>query len=105
MYVLGRVRVQASSVAPQPAKLKAQFFDLVIKGKFAISDLQAAVKSVVYNEDFKQSTIKLGGMGAYKANISNSRAAVREQAGAILKLNIPAQTKLWSNEQRLLDRQ
>ena len=30
---------------------------------------------------------------------------VSSQAQAILKLNIPAQTKLWSNEQRLLDRQ
>lgn len=137
VYVFGTVRVQASEVAPQPAKLKDQFFDLVIKGKFAISDLQAAVKSVVYNEDFKQSTIKLGGMGAYKANISNSRVAVkkrtfevksaqqaivkffnshpefiksltlevREQAQAIVKLNVPAQTRLWSNEQRLLNRQ
>lgn len=47
VHVLGTVRVQASSVAPQSAKLKDQFFDLVIKGKFAISDLQAAVKSVV----------------------------------------------------------
>ena len=44
VYVFGTVRVQASEVASQPAKLKAQFFDLVIKGKFAISDLQAAVK-------------------------------------------------------------
>lgn len=44
VYVLGTVRVQASSVAPQPAKLKAQFFDLVIKGKFAISDAASCCK-------------------------------------------------------------
>ena len=93
---------------------------------------QAAVKSVVYNEDFKQSTIEIGGMRAYEANISNSRAAlekrtsevksaqqaivkffnshpefiksltpeVSSQAGAIVKLNIPAQIKRGSNEQR-----
>lgn len=137
VYVFGTVRVQASEVAPQPAKIKHQFFELVIKGKFAISDLQAAVKSVVYNEDFKQATIQIGGMSAYKSNINSSRAAVkkrtsevkstqqtivkffnshpefvksllpevREQAQAIVKLNIPAQTRLWSNEQRLLNRQ
>ena len=137
IYALSTVRVDASEVAPQPVKIKHQFFDLVIKGKFAISDLQAAVKSVVYNEDFKQSTIEIGGMRAYEANISNSRAAlekrtsevksaqqaivkffnshpefiksltpeVSSQAQAIVKLNIPAQTKLWSNEQRLLNRQ
>ena len=38
VYVLGTVRVDASEVAPQPVKIKHQFFDLVIKGKFAISD-------------------------------------------------------------------
>ena len=75
--------------------------------------------------------------GAYKANITNSRAAMKKRtnevktaqsaivkffqshldfikflapevnshSGVIVKLNIPAQTKLWSNEQRLLDRQ
>ena len=132
MYALRTIRVDASEIAPQPAKIKAQFFDLVIKGKFAISNLQAAVKSVVYNEDFKQSTIQIGGMSADKANISNSRAAlekrtsevksaqgkivkffnsnpdfikslkpeVSSQARVIVKLNIPAQTRLWSNEQR-----
>ena len=38
MYALRTIRVDASEIAPQPAKIKAQFFDLVIKGKFAISD-------------------------------------------------------------------
>ncbi len=83
MYALNTVRVEASEVAPQPAKIKHQFFDLVIKGKFAISDLQAAVKSVVYNEDFKQSTIQIGGMSAYKANINNSRAAVKKRTSEV----------------------
>ncbi|HCF28055.1 MAG TPA: hypothetical protein DEV81_12825, partial [Cyanobacteria bacterium UBA11049] len=83
VYALNTVRVEASEVAPQPAKIKHQFFDLVIKGKFAISDLQAAVKSVVYNEDFKQSTIQIGGMSAYKANINNSRAAVKKRTSEV----------------------
>lgn len=118
-------------------QIEDQFFDLIIKGKFAVSDLEAAVKSVVYNEDFKQSTIKMGGVAAYQANINNSRAAVkkrtievksaqqaiidffnshpdfistlspevREQAQPIVKLNIPAQVRVWEQEQRKLNRE
>ncbi len=37
-YALDTVRVYAFEIAAQPANIKAQFFDLVIKGKFAISD-------------------------------------------------------------------
>ncbi len=44
VYVLGTVRVQAFEVSPQPAKFKDQFFDLVIKGKFAISDAASSCK-------------------------------------------------------------
>ena len=44
MYALSTVRVDASEVAPQPVKIKHQFFDLVIKGKFAISDAASCCK-------------------------------------------------------------
>lgn len=65
--------------AQQDAKLKDQFFDLIIKGKFAISDLQAAVKSLVYNQDFKSNIIKLGGKTSYQTNITNSQQTVKKK--------------------------
>jgi hypothetical protein len=63
----------------QDASLKNQFFDLIIQSKFAISDLQAAVKSLVYNQDFKSNIIKLGGKTGYQTNITNSQQTVKKK--------------------------
>lgn len=72
------VTSQLAQVQPD-GRLKDELFSLIVKGKFAISDLEAAVKSVVYNEDFKQSTTKIGGTTSYQVNISNSRTEVRQK--------------------------
>lgn len=65
--------------AQQSAQLKNEFFDLIVKGKFKISDLQAAVKSVVYNEDFKTTIIRSSGTAGYQTNITNSQRSVQQK--------------------------
>lgn len=65
--------------AQQDISLKDQLFDLIIQSKFAISDLQAAVKSLVYNQDFKSNIIKIGGKTGYQTNITNSQRTIKKR--------------------------
>lgn len=60
----------------QAAKLKHEFFRLIIQGNSKKSSLEAAVKSVIYNEDFKTSIVRNSGIAGYNTNINNSKLAV-----------------------------
>lgn len=63
----------------QAAKLKREFFRLIIQGNSKKSSLQAVVKSVVHNEDFKTSIVRNSGIAAYQANVNNSKLAVAKK--------------------------
>lgn len=59
--------------------LKSSFFYLIIKSKFAIFDLQAAFKSLVYNQNFTFNIIKIGSKNSYQTNITNSQQKVKNK--------------------------
>jgi len=75
---VGAVTLQVAQIQPDE-RLENKLFNLIVKGKFPVSDLEAAVKSVICNEDFKQSTIKIGGTTSLIGNISNSRTEVKQK--------------------------
>lgn len=58
--------------------LNREFYDLVIKGKFRISDLQASVKGLTYTEEFAENLIKIGGKQAYQQMLDLNKRSVTE---------------------------
>lgn len=60
-------------------ELKREFFRLIIQANSKKSSLEAAVKSVIYNEDFKTTIVRNSGLAGYNTNINNSKLAVTEK--------------------------
>lgn len=72
--------------------LNREFYDLVIKGKFSISGLQASVKGLTYTQEFAENLIKIGGKEAYAQMLE------REKKGVTQDIEKIKQAQHWLRE-------
>lgn len=69
--------------AEQRAELTKKFYSLIIAGTSKITTLETSVKSLTYNQYFRETIIKSAGVASYQQMLQASQKAVHKNTEAV----------------------